>query len=314
MIIIDQLFRFGHAITALYTWILFLIDQVYDFGYFVLMALNSLIHIFIDVLYHVGHYSITVLSSWFQILIGIIVGFLIANLLLSISSATFSQSAEKNYCNQPFTSEHASIDSFIESIERCPRLHKPKPKSKPTIAELDLWAQEVQHQAEDANSNISNEIDDDPGETSLFAEDYISESEHNKALASLNYQIGGLIKHISKRDQLLKKSRGEIIHAETRIGELREEIKRLEIEIVQDKDVIEDLQVSHSEKDKLIDELRTQLFSQIYGLPLEEMKPLSLSGQEELSSEHVIAPSESKPKAKDIMTYIPPNRRSVSQV
>lgn len=268
MIIIDQLFRLDHPISAFYPWILFLIDQVYHISYSVIMAFSFLILTFIDQLYRFGHYSVTELSSWLQIIIGIIAGFLIANLILSISSAISFQLAKKYFHGQLVTSEYVSIDTFIESIERCPRPSKPKPK--PPIPKLDVWAQEVQQQAENDSNDINNETDEDPGETSLFTEDYISESEHNKALASLNQQIGGLIKRISKRDQLLQKSRGETMNAETVIDELRDKVKCLETETAQNKNIIEDLQISHNEKEKLIHRLRKQLFRPTHELLLRE--------------------------------------------
>lgn len=307
MIIVDQLFRFGNPIMALYSWILFLVDQVYHFGYSVIIMLNSLMHTYIDQLYHLGHYSVTAMSSWFHILIGTIAGFLIANLILTISSAISSRSAKKNFYNQSPTSEHLSIDTFIESIERSPRPSKSKPK--PPLGDLELWAQELRQLADDTNNKI---IDDDPGETSLFAEDYISESEHNKAIASLNDHIGYLIKCISKCDQLVQKSRSETIHAETIIDELRDEIDRFKTEKEQSKEVIEDLRISHIEKGKLINELRAQLVRSPYELSSEKPNPLRWSSQEQPLLYQKASSSENKQKAKDIMTYIPPNRRSMS--
>ena len=311
MIIIDQLFRFGNSITALYSCISFLVDQVYHFGYSVIITFNSLMHTFIDQVYHLGHYSVTAMSSWSHILIGAIAGFLIANLILALSSAISSRSAKKKIYNQSPTSEHLSIDTFIESIERSPGPSRSKPK--PPLGDLELWAQELRQLADDANSKIINEIDDDPGETSLFAEDYISESEHNKALASLNDHIGYLIKCISKCDQLVQKSRSETIHAETIIDELRDEIDRFKSEKEQSKKVIENLQISHIEKGKLIDELRAQLMRSTYELSLEEPNSLHWSSQEQSLSHQKASSSENKHKAKDVMTYIPPNRRPMSQ-
>lgn len=291
MIVIDQLFRVSHLITASYPWILVLIDPVYHFGYSIIMA------------------YVTSMNSWFQILIGTIAGFLIANLILSISSTISFQSVKKTFRSQPLTSEYASIDTFIESIERYPQPSKPKPK--PPISDLDLWAKEIQQQAENANNDMNNEIDDDPGETSLFAEDYISESEHNKALASLNHQIGRLVQQISKRDQLLQKSRAETIYAERLIDELQDEIKDLKIDQAKKKIIIEDLQILLNEKEKLIHELNTHFFKPTSA---EEMDSLHWSdkGQPSLMQQEA-TPSEGKQKVKDLMTYIPPNRRPVSQ-
>lgn len=291
MITIDQLFRLSHLIIVSYPWILLLIDPVYDFGYSVMMA------------------CVISMNSWFQILIGIIAGFLIANLILSISSTISFQPVKKTFRSQPLTSEYASIETFIESIERYPQPSKPKPK--PPISDLDLWAKEIQKQAENANNDINNEIDDDPGETSLFAEDYISESEHNRALASLNYQIGRLVQQISKRDQLLQKSRAETIYAEQSIDELQDEVKDLKTDQAKKKSIIKDLQISLSEKEKLIQELHSHFFKPT---SKEEMDSLHWSDKEEPSlMQQEATPSEGKQKAKDLMTYIPPNRRPLSQ-
>lgn len=182
--------------------------------------------------------------------------------------------------------------------------------------------------------------DDDPGETSLFAENYITESEHNKALASLDHQIGRLIKQITKRDQLLQKSRVETIQAETMIDELQEEIKGLKAdqEKSKNKTIIKyPLQVSHGDDDEkkkekflINDELHARAPRGSGKLTTEE-KDVGFSSKDEVvdSSLHCIdhqelsfllqqqqetIPSgEGRQKAKDIMTYIPPNRRPLSQ-
>lgn len=294
MVIFDQLFRFIHSIISSYPWILFLIDPVYDLGYSIIMA------------------YVTSMNSWFQIIIGTITGFLIANLILSISSTICSQSAKTAFQSQPLTLEYTSIDNFIESIERYPQPSKPKPK--PPISNTDLWAKEIRRQAENANNDINNEIDDDPGETSLFAEDYISQSDHNKALASVNYQIGCLIQQISKRDQLLQKARAETIYAERTIDELQDEVNDLKTDQEAKKHIIEDLQTSNDQKENLIHELHAHAFKSTHEFPLEEKDSSHYDDQEQTSPiQQEATPSEGKQKAEDVMTYIPPNRRSLSQ-
>lgn len=320
MTIIDQLLRFGQSITALYSWILFLINQIFQFGHSVVMASNSWTQIHIHQLVHLGHYSITALNAWFQILIGAIAGLLTANLILIISLAISSQWTRKKAYQQPLTSTRPSIDTFIDSIEDPPR-PPPKPKSKPPISENELWArqlqQQQQQQADDYNSNND---DNDPGETSLFAEDYISETEHNRALSILKSEISKLVKRITARDQLLQKSRAESVYAETQIDELRDEIQRLQAEVLQGKKVIDNLQVSHIEKGKLICELRAQLVRPTHEVPPEKMNPARWSGQAQPVSHQVhqaagAAASESQQKrAKDVLTYIPPNRRPAANV
>lgn len=294
MAIFNQLFRSSHSIILSYPWILFLIDPVYDFGYSIIMAF------------------VTPMNSWFQIIIGTIAGFLIANLILSISSTIGSQSAKTTLQSQSLTSEYTSIDDFIESIERYPQPSKSKPK--PPISNTDLWAKEIRRQAENANNDINNEIDDDPGETSLFAEDYISQSDHNKALASLNHQIGCLIQQISKRDQLLQKARAETIYAERTIDELQDEVNDLKTDQETKKHIIKDLQTSNDQKENLIHELHAHAFKSTHEFPLEEKDSLHYDDQEQTSPiQQEATPSEGKQKAEDVMTYIPPNRRSLSQ-
>ena len=361
MIIINQLFRFSHAIIVSYPWIIFLIDPVYHLGYFLIVACMRSI------------------NSWFQVIIGTIAGFLVANLVLSISSAIPSsfQSVNKRTFqeqSQPpliTSSEYESIDtSFLESIERYPQPSKSnKPKPSPS-SDLDSWTTEMQEQQQqqqqqqaengydnadaiNATSNIDDDDDDDPGETSLFAENYITESEHNKALASLDYQIGRLIKQITKRDQLLQKSRVETIQAETMIDELQEEIKGIKAnqeEKVKNKTIMKDsLQVSHGDEDDdddddekkkekflINDELHARAPRGSGKQTTEEDEGFSSKDEVVDSSSHCIdhqeqssllllllqqqqQQQESTPigegrqKAKDIMTYIPPNRRPLSQ-
>lgn len=275
------------------------------------------------------------ISSWFQIVVGTIVGFLVANLVLSISSTIPSsfQSVKRTFQGQQsqllITSEYKSVDTFLESIERYPQPSKSKPTKsnnpKPSLSDIDSWTKEMQEQQQQQQQaengynnddiiNTSETLDDDddePGETSLFAENYITESEHNKALASLDYQIGRLIKQISKRDQLLQKSRVETIQAETMIDQLQVEIKGLKADLeAKNKIIIKELQVLHDEKEKLlIHELHAPRLSELTeGFPKDEL----------VDSSHCIdqaetTPSEGKQKAKDIMTYIPPNRRPLSQ-
>lgn len=224
--------------------------------------------------------------------------------------------------SKPSTSDYPPTDTFIESIERYPPPSKLKPSKSnqnSPLYDLDSWIKEMQKQAENGDNEISSEIDNGAGETSLFAEDYITESEHNRALASLDYQIGGLIKQVSKRDQLLQKSRAETIHAEVMIDELQEEVKGLKADQAKNKIIIKDLQDSHDEKEKLILELSAQISKLTDRVPKEEEvdssahsihdqeKPSLIEQQEDTSSE-------GKPKAQDVMTYIPPNRRRLSQV
>lgn len=268
-------------------------------------------------------------SSWFQIIIGTIVGFLVANLILSISSSAIPSSSFQSVNKRTFQTHQSQkplISSEYESIERYPQPSKSKlsksNKPKPSPSDLDSWTQEMQQQQEAENgynnddiintSEIDNDDDGDddvdPGETSLFAENYIAESEHNKALASLDYQIGRLIKQITKRDQLLQKSRVETIQAETMIHELQVEIKCLKADQANNKTIIKELQVSLGEKEKLTNQLHASRISEL-------TEEFSKDG---LDSSHCVdqktASSEGKQKAKDIMTYIPPNRRPLSQV
>lgn len=317
MIIINQLFRFSHAIIESYPWIIFLIDPAYHFGYFLIMGCMGAV------------------SSWFQIIVGTIVGFLVANLVLSISSTIPSsfQSVKRTFQGQQsqplITSEYKSVDIFLESIESYPQPSKSKPSKsnnpKPSLSDLDSWTKEMQQQQQQQqaengyhNDDIINtsetldDDDDDPGETSLFAENYITESEHNKALASLDYQIGRLIKQISKRDQLLQKSRVETIQAETMINQLQVEIKGLKADLEAKNKIIiiKELQVLHDGKKEklLINELHAPPVSELTeGFPKDEVDFSSHCIDQETT------PSEGKQKAKDIMTYIPPNRRPLRQ-
>lgn len=315
------------------------------------MALNSWIQILTNQLIHLGHYPIiTALNSWSQILIGTIAGFLIASLILTLLSSEWTK---KKLYQQSLTSARPSIDTFIESIENSPRPPpKPKPKPKTPIPEHDLWAQQLQQQqkqqqqADKYNSDNDDEYDDDddddddkddsddPGETSLFAEDYISQTEHNRAFATLNSEISKLIKRITARDQLLQKSRAETIKAEGQIDQLQDEIKRLRAKVQQGKRVIDDLQVSHIEKGKLIYELRAQLVRPTHEVPPEKMNPARWSGQAQqppvthqataagagaaaaaaasaasAASAAGVSESQQQKRAKDVLTYIPPNRR-----
>lgn len=303
MTIIDQLLHFGQSIMALYSWLPFLINQIFHIGHSVVMASNSWTQIHIHQLVHLGQYSITALNTWFQVLIGAIAGFFTANLILVIFLAISSEWTRKKADQQLLTSTRPSIDTFIESIEDTCR-----------TSELELWARQLQQQqqADDYNSNID---DNDPGETSLFAEDYISETEHNRALSFLKSEISKLEKRITASDQVLQKSHAESIYNETIIDELRRQIKRLQAEVLQGKRVIDDLQVSHIEKGKLICELRAQLVRPTHEVPPEKMNPARWSGQAQPVSHQLYqaagaAVSENQQKrAKDVLKYIPPNRR-----
>lgn len=280
------------------------------------MASNSWTQILIHQLVHLGHYYITALNAWFQILIGAIAGFLTANLILIISFAISSQWTRKKAYQQPLTSTRPSIDTFIESIEDSSSQPPSTPKPKSSISEHELWARQLQQQQQQADDyNSSNNDNNDPGETSLFAEDYISETEHNRALSILKSEISKLVKRITARDQLLEKFRAETVNAESQIDKLRDEIKHLQAEVLQGKKVIDDLQVSHIEKGKLIYELRAQLVRPTHEVPPEKMNPARWSGQAQPVSHQVhqaagAAASETQQKrAKDVLTYIPPNRR-----
>lgn len=294
MVLFNQLFRFNHSIMSSYLWILFLIDPVYDFGYSIIMAFT------------------TPINSWFQIIIGTIAGFLIANVILSISSTIYFQLIKPTFQSQPLTSEDTSIDTFIESIEHYPQPSKPKPKTP--ISNIELWTKEIRRQVGNANNDINNEIDNDPGETSLFAEDYISQSDHNKALASLNHQIGYLVQQISRRDQLFQKARTETIYAERTIDELQDEIKDLKMDQTVKNHIIEDLQILHNQGKNSIHELPTPAFP-IHAFLPEEKDILHFNGDQKQPSpiQQEANPSEGKEKAKEVMTYIPPNRRPLSQ-
>lgn len=297
LIIINQLFGFNNLTAMLYPWML----QVYYFGYSIIMTLNSLIHTSADQIYHFGHYSVMALSSWFNILIETIGRMLITSLLLIISFAIFSRLAKKRPQNQSFTSEHPSIDSFIESIERSPKLSESKPK--PPSEDLKSWALRIQRQADKDNENINN----DPDETSLFADDYISQSEHNKVLASLDDHIGHLTKFVSKFDNLSQKYQSDNMASEKKIELLQDKIHRLENEKVNRKKAFDDLQMSHVEKDCLICELQKKLATLNYE------NTMSWMVEDQSSLQQVASSSEAKQKDKDGMPYIPPNRRPASQ-
>lgn len=309
MAITDQLFRFSYLIMRSPPWILSLTDSVYHFGYSSTMAF------------------INAISTWYQLNIGTIAGFLIANLILSMLSIVSFQSIRKVFqSKQPYTPDYTSIETFIESIERYPQsssmLKRSKSKQNPSVSDLDSWTKEMQAQVENGYDEISSEIDNDgPGEMSLFTEDYITESEHNRALASLDYQIGTLIRQVSKRDYLLRKSRAETIHAETLIDELQDKVKSLKADLAKNVSIIKDLQHSNDEKEKLICKLHVQVLIKLTddgvskegvdsSHSIEQEKKSSLTEQEQ---EQEATPNEGKSKAKDVMTYIPPNRRRLSQ-
>lgn len=97
------------------------------------------------------------------------------------------------------------------------------------------------------------------------------------------------------------------------IDELRDIVKCLETETAENKNIIEDLQISENVKEKLIHRLRKQLFRPTHELLLRENYLLHWSNQEQVSLQKVVTSSEIKDKAKEIMTYIPPNRRSLGQ-